>query len=266
MISTRGTRGFGPLSLASARCGAGLLGFFAAVVMMAIVIALGVGVWANWDKDRSGDGQPDGFTLHVFDPAWWGIARDDIRPVVRRMRDRALTLRSEIWDQGGMLDQAENWLQSSRPGRNIAQDTGLTTAARPQVPTSTQTTSAQRARQAAEDTASKEVSKPPEPIRSNPISDLDSASLEQLEENIMLAGEHFAVGLVAYKEAHPVDDVWTDETQARLVAAQEQFLSVRVLLEDTLPAYSARPEHEEELLHFGWGLLERSKDLLLESP
>lgn len=85
----------------------GFFRFIIGTALLAVVVVLGFGVWSNWHKDHDGDGEPDGFTLRVLDPTWWGQARGKAEP----MADEAVATGKQLGERFKELAaQTEEWL------------------------------------------------------------------------------------------------------------------------------------------------------------
>jgi hypothetical protein len=203
------------------------------IVLVAAGLAVGIGVWANWDLDRDLDGQADGFTLHVFDADWWLITRDETRYMVDETEHYLRETGASIWGDGGLLTQAEQLYQ-----RWLAQNP-----------------EAQQQAEAALDT-------PPESVERNPLSDPATAPTQHLEDNISDAGQHFSVALAAWRAAAPDAETDPQERLAQLELARRHARSVMVLLDGTNQEYAKRADHDPALLLVAQQLQERCGDLL----
>ena len=205
--------------------------------MLSVSITLAWGVYANWDKDANGDGQPDGFSLRVMDPSWWDSSRDSVIPVIAEARERAFEVKDRVWGQAGALDQAE---ADNAQAPDELRITPSNDSVLPEQPAQSQ--------EAQPETAEPEVE------RRTPSLDGDGSPRRQrLEQRIANAHDVYSAGLSAYRLAQPREDgSWGEEQWSAAAEAQRSFQQVKQLLDDgqTLPDYESLPDHRPEVLSF----------------
>lgn len=258
----------------SARAGFGLIRFLASIVFLATFIAVGYGVYSNWDRDRDGDGEADGFTLHVFDPQWWSTAEDRARSDVAETKKRLLA-------EDGWIDEAKEWYQSQKQQlRSDAQAPEPDEQTAPvdqdavegsQGPVSS-TPNAAPITPAASDRTDQdqllaEDGTMPEQIDFKALPEVPtrppdaSVPTLHLEGRIEDSGKYFMLGMRAYRLAHESGTVVDAQ---RLADAETCFHKAQRLLDHSLEAYAQRPDHDPGLQLFGEGLRLRTETMLRE--
>lgn len=226
----------------------GFLKFLIGVVVIAALVVLGWGVFANWQRDADGDGQPDGFSLRVLDPQWWDASKQDAQPLVAQARDWALERKEQIWGEGGYVDQGESWLEEWRAQKQQQQPATGDAATPPADGAETGQGKLQTGR-GGEDGPGSATSLAPAPEAdpaptASPEPRVSPATRRQ-EERIEAAEEAFAQGLEEFRAADPAGG-WTDERIAHYDQAREHFLQVRRILVDegTVENYEALDDHD----------------------
>jgi len=251
-----------------ARHGGGFLKFLAAVVVLAALVVLGWGVFANWERDHDDDGEADGFTFRVVDPDWWQASKEDATPLVAQAKDWAMAKKEDIWGDGGYLDQSETWLeewQAQRAAREGAAagsvDDGGSDADRDGQDTSRG--KLQTSRVADDDAGGSDAADTASAVTADPGR---SKATVRLEERIEAAEGHFAEGLEAFRAANP-DQGWTDERVAHYTQAREHFTQVRRILveEEVVDDYQGMDDHDPVIAKKAAELAQLNQKLLYDA-
>lgn len=248
----------------NSRHGGGFIRFLVVIVLVAAVLVVGWGVFANWRA--SGE-----VSAHVLDPDWWTVSRDEARPMIDDVRDWTIARKEEVWGDGGLIDQGDAWLEQwgedggeqSDPARNDADErdaatdpvTGHRKASNPNRRPGEATTTdhdttgapppAPRADPAADATSGADTDAAPAENTTEtgtgtgteaetgtgtaPTTPTPSPATARLLERIRAAEEHFALGNEAMKAADPAQG-WTDTRADAYRRACEHFRQVRRIL------------------------------------
>lgn len=246
------------------RHGGGFVKFVVGVVVIAALVVLGWGVFANWHRDADRNGQADGFTLRVGDPEWWDASKQDAQPLVAKARDWALEQKEEIWGEGGYLDQGETWLEDWQAQKAAGQD-----VARPEGENGSGKLQTGRGGEAPADPATGDptTTAPAQPTAAPaPAGPTKSPATLRQEERIQAAEESFAKGLEEYRSANP-EGGWTDERVAHYDAARDHFRNVRRILveEDTIATYESYPDHDPLIAKKAGELAQLNQKLLYDA-
>jgi hypothetical protein len=254
-----------PHTATPARHGAGFVRFVIGVLVIATVVVLGWGVFASWNRDANGDGNPDGFTLRVLDRQWWDASKQDARPLVARARDWALESKEQIWGDGGYLDQGEDWLADWQAQREQREDAPQ---AHSQAENSELSGKPMAKQQSSGATAEipAATAAPAAEAPAAPAAPSRSPATLRLEERIQAAEEHFAQGLEAYRSADPSQG-WTDERAAHYDQAREHFLQVRRILveEAVVDTYAGMDDHDPLIAKKAGELAQLNQKLLYDA-
>ncbi len=264
------------------RSGMSFLKFLVMVVLLAGVLVIGWGIYANRGQDHDGDGEPDGFTLQLTNPAWWQVARGSARDLVEKTRPYVDQMKEKVWGDGGLVDDAKAWLEQDDDGASDEQTAAVATAAddgaadtpelaqrqdpavSPQAPATAAGESDRTERR------STHLVKPVGGVREvEGAPDMPTASagapaprLRRLESRFANIEERFAEGIEFYEQANPAKHGWTDETVGNVAAARERFVAVRDDLEEWQSDYAALPEHDPQRLARAQRLGELNQKLL----
>ncbi|MFW5859316.1 MAG: hypothetical protein ACOCYP_04775 [Planctomycetota bacterium] len=269
----------------SARSGMSFLKFLIMVVLLASVVVIGWGIYANRGQDHDGDGEPDGFTLQLTNPDWWQVARGSARDLVEKTRPYVDQMKEKVWGDGGLVDDAKAWLEqgdSGAEGESTA--TAATTdggggADEPATPTrreppATEVAEADTPATAGSENATTGSQRPTHLVK--PVGgvrevegapDVQTAAvlaprLRRLESRFANIEERFAEGIEFYEQANPARHGWTDETVRNVAQARERFVEVREDLEAWQSDYGALPEHDPERLARSQRLSQLNQKLL----
>jgi len=185
--------------------------------IVTLVVILGIGglafaSWVNWRRDGI-------FTLHVFDPTWWGHGRSEAEPYAAGARTAAEKAYQSVWGAGGMAEQAEHWLDGLR-----RDDPPAPAAGDPATPPP----------------GSTEPSAPPAAAATT-----RSAEARRLEERFTAAEADFRAGLAAYKRAASGSATARRHRRDEAIA---HFGRCRDALRTALPAYRALRDHDRRRL------------------
>jgi len=274
-----------------ARIGLGFVKFLITVVFLAAVAVIGWCVYANWDRDLDGDGQPDGFTLRLLDPDWYLVGRSRAEPFAQYSWDKMAGMKEEIWGDDGWVDQAEDFIERRRRAREQNSAEGAGSDQEP-APTNKARSGDRRiaerdvadtdeggvnaadseahpsqdgsgAGESTEAGASAEGAESDTPVAQASQSAVSPAT-RRLEGKIKNAEKHFAEGLELYRAADPSRNGWTDASRKRMMDAREHFVQVRELLsdQDTLSLYETAPDHDPMLLADAQELLSMNQRFL----
>ncbi|MDA3961683.1 MAG: hypothetical protein PF961_12900 [Planctomycetota bacterium] len=209
----------------STRHGGGFIRFIIGIAVLAVLLIVGWGIFANWK--RSGE-----VNAHVLDKGWWDVSKEEAQPLVQEARDWAIAKKEEIWGDGGLVDQSEDWLEDWRERESERNQEGPVAsqhskAENPNMqpdsatPTQRSTDTATTAGAAAADATAKDSAAAAD---TGP-----SPATTRLEERIHAAEQHFAEGLEDFRAANP-EDGWTDERVAHYDSARSHFIQVRRIL------------------------------------
>lgn len=209
----------------SPRAGLGFIKFLMLLVALAVLAALAWGVYANWSRDRDGDGKGDGFSLDVTDPDWLATSKDKAQPWIDYSFEKAAAAKDAVWGDGGLIDDTEAWLREREAQQPASPPPAVPPPATGLAPTS----------------PTGPVAAPAKPVKT-------PATLRQ-EEQFRTAAELMQEGLVHYRAGVPANNGWTDASVKSLNEAQRCFTRVRDLLgEENLSRYAAAPDHDPRLL------------------
>ena len=258
------------------RSGLSFIGYISWVAILSMSVTLSWGVYANWSRDRNGDGQADGFTLHVQDAQWWQFSREKAVPVVQQARLRAIELQEQMWGEEGSLLQAAQELVhapvSSRTTESSPQ------AAERLVPHSGEQHSPDQPGrhqmpgespqanipQPMTGTEGSQTTLPAQPDASR--FEHSSPRQRRLEERIAYAHDHFTAGMASYRQAQPdVNGDWGETQWQAVQQAKESFVQVRQLLQEsgTLASYAELVGHRHDVLAFARNMNQQNEELLL---
>lgn len=127
-------------------------------------------------------------------------------------------LADEAWRDGGLVDQASDWLRG-----NPAPETPA--PATPAPPTAT-------------------IPAVQEP--GTPVPEPSSITIKR-ETDLVTARQHFESGLVLYRRANPADAGWTEARKAAILQARDEFVACRDLLARSLESYEQAEDHNPTL-------------------
>ena len=97
------------------RHGGGFIKFIATIVLMAILIAVGWTVFSNWGRDDQGNLRSDGWSeINLLDKDSWYKSLDDAKPLVEWSEEQLAAFKNNVWGEGGLLADAEDWLASHK--------------------------------------------------------------------------------------------------------------------------------------------------------
>ncbi|HYE07838.1 MAG TPA: hypothetical protein VEL07_20140 [Planctomycetota bacterium] len=183
--------------------------------VVGVGLVLGVGVTAfvatvNWRSDGE-------FSLRVFDRTWWQAGRTEAQPLIDSASATAKEAYSAIWDEGGLVDQAEDWLKDTRERR-----------AQPPV-------------EAKADPAGVAPEGTPPPVAQKPER---SKATRQIEERLDAAEELFEKGVGHYQSGDPSKTGYDASIKRELAAAKDCFKQVRDILDQQLDRYEQMPDHD----------------------
>lgn len=190
-----------------ARC----LRFVVTLVVFAAIGGLAVATYANWRRDGR-------FTFHVFDSTWWGNGRSEAEPYAAGARTAADKAYQAVWGTGGMVEQAEQWLDDLR--RDDPPETGAP-AVSPTDPSAAPTAKP----------------KPPGTPR--------SAEAQRLEGRFAKAEEDFRSGLTAFKRTGAGTKNARRTARAEAIA---HFGRCRDALLASIDPYRALADHDRRRL------------------
>jgi hypothetical protein len=149
------------------------------------------------------------FSLRVFDPSWWALGKEEAKPLVSTAKDAAGDFHHKLWGEGGWAEQADRWITEQRARHWPAEGAAAGPA---------------------------------------PAAAQKSPESTQLETAIRHAHETFAEGMVFYNKGNPANGGWSDEKRQNILAAQRSFIQVRTQLEETIPKYKAKADHDPAIL------------------
>lgn len=209
------------------------------VLTLAVLLAIGavgVATWANWRKDGR-------FSVRVFDPAWWTVGRREAEPYVEGAKTAAQKVQQSLWGEGGMVDQAEAWLDGLRRTTDAAAAPAPAgDAATPEGPAGTASRPADTAPAGSAGTASGT------PAPAKPAPTTKSAAARQGEEAFRTAESAFQNGLAAYKRARPGTGTPAQQKVA-LAEAGTHFRRCRDLLARHLEPYKTAAGSDPAVLN-----------------
>lgn len=81
--------------------------FVLTAVVLLVITALVIATWANWRRDQR-------VTFRVFDPVWWGVGKREAEPYVEGARTAAEKAYESVWGAGGLVEQAETWINERK--------------------------------------------------------------------------------------------------------------------------------------------------------
>ncbi|MBA3846518.1 MAG: hypothetical protein H0X45_07730 [Planctomycetes bacterium] len=183
-------------------------------------LILGIGVTAfvatvNWRTNGE-------FSLRVFDPTWWQAGKTEAQPLIDSASATAKEAYSALWDEGGLVDQAEDWLKDTRERR-----------AQPPVEAKVEPSGI------APDT--------PKPPAAAPRAEKSKAT-RQIEDRLDTAEELFEKGVGHYQSGDPSKTGYDASIKRELAAAKDCFTKVRDILDQQLDRYEQLPDHEARRL------------------
>ncbi len=161
------------------------------------------------------------FSLRVFDATWWQAGKAEAQPLIDSASATAKDAYSALWDEGGLVDQAEGWLKDTRERR-----------AKP--PVEAKIEPADIVPDARDGT------KPP-PAAARPER---SKATRQIEERLDAAEELFEKGVGHYQSGDPSKTGYDTSTKRELAAAKDCFKQVRDILDQQLDRYEQLPDHD----------------------
>ncbi|NRA38629.1 MAG: hypothetical protein HRU15_10845 [Planctomycetes bacterium] len=255
----------------SNRDGLGLFKMLVLMVFMAAAMLIGFGIYANWDEDNNGDGQADGFTLRIFDPNWYGIARDDARPLAQNAKGQLLNIREKVMGDGGLLDQ----------GGDVYQQLMQTDAAskkRGGVHTSKKNANKKKILHGDKANIQDGNKKNSWAAGSKAVNDNDPEGAYKfdaknssekptlhLEDDILQAGEHFAAGKVAYLSAYDRDKNLREDYARHMTTSKEELIKAKELLQPAVTEYAKRPDADPHMQQTSKNLLEAVEKVLADA-
>ncbi len=234
------------------RSGASLVRMFVFMILMAALMLVGFSVYANWDKDANGDGKPDGFTLRLFDLSWYGMAKDTARPMAKDAKKRILEIKDDLLAEDGLLEKGQQWylnLVSENNGEKI-------TVRSPDNPKNKR------------DILNKKTDTPddvePSPVKEYKFDATNPAEKPtlHLEDDIYQAGEHFAIGLAAYRSAFDENREPNPGFEEYIYNAETNLRTTQKMLTETLPEYAKRGDKDTDLLKRSRDVLESCSELI----
>lgn len=249
------------------RCGLSLLSGLLMFILLLLTVALAWGAYANRHIDYSGDGEPDGLTLQITNPAWWAVAIGGAGDLIDKTRPFVESVREELWGEGGLMDDARDWLdqrRSSQPPAD-AETTGQADSD-PEAAAAEPDASAAAARQPRMQTVKPVTTREVEVVRVDPddrqASMGRSPRLLRLEQRFSYIEEHFSEGIAHYERANPGQQAWDSDRLAEARQARSYFVKVRDDLNTWLEDYRAVPDHDPEMIARAERLLVLNQRLL----
>lgn len=226
------------------RRGGSLIKMLFLMVLTALLMLIGFSIYANWDKDANGDGQPDGFTLRLFDLGWYGMARDTARPMAQDLKKRMVEIKAELLADDGLLNKSEEWYQ-----RLITNDQQNNV----RVPENTHKKREQRkpdgqhADEQQVETAEQAVQlNDPDQAYVFDSRDPKEKPTLHLEDDILEAGQHFRIGLRHYRHAFDEQHELKPGFEHDLHIAEDELREAQRLLHRAVPEYGKRADGDPE--------------------
>ncbi len=184
-------------------------------------LILGIGAIAfaavvNWRANGE-------FSLRVFDPVWWQAGKTQAQPLIDSASATAKEAYGAIWDEGGLVDQADDWLKDTRERRANPPPTPQPASTAPKVPDALAPPPAA-----------------PKPERSK--------AARQIEERLDTAEELFEKGVGHYQSGDPSKSGYDASMKRELAAAKEAFQKVRDILDQHLDSYEKLSDHDPQRL------------------
>lgn len=187
-----------------------LLQFVVTLAVFAVLGGMVFTAWVNWRRDGR-------FTFHVFEPTWWGNGRSEAEPYAVGARTAAEKAYEAVWGTGGMVEQAESWLDGLRRDDPPAAGGAPATGAPPSGGTASP----------------------------RPAASARSAEAGRLEARFAAAEQEFRTGLAAYKRAASGDAGSRKRARAEAIV---HFARCRDALLASLDPYRALPDHDRRRL------------------
>ncbi len=188
------------------------------VVGLGVILGIGAIAFAavvNWRANGE-------FSLRVFDPVWWQAGKSEAQPLIDSASATAKEAYGALWEDGGLVDQAEDWLKDTRERRaNPPAETKAepaTIALTPDAP------------------------KPP-PAAVKPER---SKATRQIEDRLDTAEELFEKGVGHYQSGDPSKTGYDASMKRELAAAKECFQKVRDILDQHLDGYEKLSDHDPQ--------------------
>ena len=256
------------------RGGLSLLSALLMFLLLLLTVALAWGSYANRYEDYSGDGTADGFTLQITNPRWWAVAFGAASDLIDSTRPFVESVREDLWGEGGLLDDARDWLDQRRspPAPDEAEATGQldTSAATEESPVEPRSdaspSSSTGPRQPRMQTVKPVTSREVEIIQVDPddrqASMGRSPRILRLEQRFSYIEEHFSEGIAHYERANPGQQAWDSDRLAEARQARTYFVKVRDDLNAWLDDYRALPEHDPAMIARAERLLQLNQRLL----
>ena len=258
------------------RQAASIIKLLVLMVLMAGVMLISFGVYANWDKDANGDGQPDGFTLRVFDLEWYGMAKEKARPLANELKQRMISIKEKVVSEGGLLDKGEAWYQdllkqeeSQEAAVERAGQTDAEGVKRPEKITNKRDILQQVGEKELEDTINQaaEAAQENDPDESYMMdaSDVSEKPTLHLEDDILEAGDHFKIGLAKYRSAFDEQRELRLGFEENLYISELELRKAQIKLREVLPEYAKRQDHDPLFLKRSQELLAACDELVTVS-
>jgi hypothetical protein len=200
-----------------------------ALVVVSVVVTVAYVALLNRRKDGV-------FSFRVFDAAWWRPGMASAQPVIDGAKSATAKANEALWGAGGVVDQAERWLDG-KVARSAPATSGAAPAPAPGGP----------------------VVAPAVPTAPDP----DVVTAKRCEQKIADAEIDFQVGLDHYRRANPQGNVLTAAQRDHLREARTRFLSAKDLLDRTLETYADCSAHDKDRLADGKALRDYDERLLV---
>lgn len=258
------------------RQGASIIKLLVLMVLMAGVMLIGFGVYANWDKDANGDGQADGFTLRVFDLEWYGIAKEKARPLANELKQRMISIKDQVVSEGGLLDKGEAWYQDL-----LKQEEAQEAAAEHAVPAQDKEVKGpekiNNKREILQQLPEKELedkinqaataaeANDPDGSYSMDATAISEKPTLHLEDDILEAGDHFKIGLAKYRSAFDEQRELRHGFEENLYMSELELRKAQIKLREVLPEYAKRADHDPLFLKRSQELLAACNELVTVS-
>ncbi len=243
------------------QAGAGLIKMFVLMVLMAACILVGFSVFANWDKDANGDGAPDGFTLRLFDLQWYGIAGETARPLAKDLKVRMLEVKEKVLAKDGLIDKGEDWykrLLQQEAGNLDADADDKITIRTPDNPANKQEILRKKLNKAEEAVTAND---PEQAYKFDAQSVTEKPTLH-LEDDILVAGQHFKIGLDQYRSAFDERNELKPGYDETLYAAELELRTTQKMLSTTVPEYGKRADKDPAFEKNSLDVLEACNELI----
>lgn len=201
------------------RAGKGFLKFIISVVVVAAVAYIAWFAFVNKTTDPNA----------LLDPDKHQAAIDETQPYIEKTAGFLKKITDETFGDGGLIDQASEWMDSSDQAAPVATQPGSTEPAAAPPSTSTPQPSTPATQPA-------------------PAAPQKSSQTLKLEADIAEAKTLFRGGISAYEAADPANGGWTPERKNNVKQAASSFKKVSNILFATLDKYENLSDHDKRIL------------------